>query len=359
MLTVPQSRSPSGVVGSAAAGVLGFVLVAIWGVQLTPLPEDFPVSVKLEYLEQHAEDFDAIFIGSSNVFRSFVPNVVDARLAELGTPLRTFNLGGPGMYSFESDYMLHRVLAIYASKRVPLRYIFIEPGNWEAESETEPALANMLSNRSVFFHDLKQTWNVLRSITRLDQPLQHRVDLALSHLGACIRKLSSYGQGQRMFESVLGLPQPQSITLRRVESGRGYQALEEIPGYVSRRRRALLLEDLPGFYEKIRIAVEQNVAALDLDAFCRVAIKAQQAAIRAAGVEVVYVLPPATLRMHHALRLRDEGVIRLIAFNDPEQFPLFYLPENHFDPNHLDRAAAVRFSQLFATELSRLLAAGS
>ncbi|MFT7670535.1 MAG: hypothetical protein ACI8X5_003244 [Planctomycetota bacterium] len=53
--------------------------------------------VKLEYLSTHADDYDAIFVGSSRVHRGFVPDVFEQVMVDSGRPMRILNMGFFGL----------------------------------------------------------------------------------------------------------------------------------------------------------------------------------------------------------------------------------------------------------------------
>ena len=100
---------------AALAAALGFGLIALAGLRLTPWPEDFPVTVKLPYLEEHAAEYNAVFIGSSEVFRSFVPNTIDEQLAQEGLDFNSFNLAAQGI----TDISMTRECTMPTASRMP------------------------------------------------------------------------------------------------------------------------------------------------------------------------------------------------------------------------------------------------
>jgi hypothetical protein len=218
---------------------------------------------------------------------------------------------------------------------------------------------NMLTNRGIFWHDVRETAAALRGILPLEDSFSEKADLAFQHLHAFCWKLCSYGQGPRILDRLLGVPQPQSITPERVAEGSGYQSLGELPYEKTIARRRLLTDDLEGYAVKIREMQQANAQPLAADADARVAIPEQRDFIRSKGAEPIYVMPPSGIERHEALRLAEEGVIRLMAYDDPDRYKEFYVPERRFDPNHLDRIGALRFSQLFGDDLAALLKARS
>ena len=337
---------------SALSAALGFSLVAVWGVHATPWPEGSDVTVKYEHLSKHLAHYNAIYIGSSEVYRSFVPKVIDESLAKQGHDVRSFNLGGPSMYSHETDYVLRRVLDLPGQD---LDYVFVQPGDFDPRPRDVVELSNLLSNRSVFWHDLRQTWSVLRALAHEDDPDRDELELAKEHLKAFCYKMTSYGQGRRILEDLLGEEQEHPVTAERIAVGHGYEPLEALEPELADERRVLLTRNVGGYAEKIRSMVAANRAPLAPDAFCREEIAEQKRMLEEAGIQAIFVVPPSSNDMHWALRLGEEGAIPLVAINSPRHYPQLYTSDSHFDPNHLNREAAILFSSIFAHEVAPLL----
>ena len=88
----------------------------------------------------------------------------------------------------------------------------------------------------------------------------------------------------------------------------------------------------------------------DLQHFNIRATQRQQAEIRNAGIQPIYVVPNLRWATPEFQLLRREGVIdNLIALNDPVKFPELYQVEHYFDRGHLNRSGA----ELFTRELAR------
>jgi hypothetical protein len=122
---------------------------------------DGEVAIKLAHLEEHGDDYEVIFIGSSRTFRGVDPGAFDARMAELGIELRSFNLGIQGMFAYELEAVLDRVVAMDLTS---LRLILVAPDVFQADLETEITS----SPRVVAWHDPAETAAALRRA--LDQP---------------------------------------------------------------------------------------------------------------------------------------------------------------------------------------------
>ena len=97
---------------------------------LMPTPNEYGFDEKFEYFAEHKDEFDVLAIGSSRVWRGFIPEDFDAEMELRGESLRSYNLGVGGMRVWEMDYLLRQVLALKPAK---LRYVFIEGGDWDPE----------------------------------------------------------------------------------------------------------------------------------------------------------------------------------------------------------------------------------
>ena len=128
--------------------------VQVW----VPWPSERQLGARFEYLEQHPDAFDAIYFGTSNVYRSFVPAEFDAELARRGHRIRSFNLGVPGMTVFEMDHLIREVLALRSPR---LRWVFFE---YEFGRLDRPNRLlhpeHYYEDNQVFWHTPGRTWDV-------------------------------------------------------------------------------------------------------------------------------------------------------------------------------------------------------
>ena len=67
--------------------------------------------------------YDLVFVGSSLVYRSIDPRIIDEELARAGFRVRSYNLGLPGMRPHEANALLRQVLA---TKPARLRWAVVE-----------------------------------------------------------------------------------------------------------------------------------------------------------------------------------------------------------------------------------------
>ncbi len=317
-----------------------------------PWPDDSEVTAKLDWLARNASTVDALYLGSSRVFRSFVPAVVDAAMAARGEPISSFNLGGPGMEAFETDHLLREVLALDG---LELDYVFIEP------APANPALdaRNLDSERTLNWHSTHQTLRALRSIASAPGPRREKWRHALRHVTLWARRTANLGCGARWLTAGPGPGRAGGpLGQLALSRDRGYQALEDVVDpLVSARRRRFRAE--PEAYRQriagLPAAHAVPVALADVDLR---ALRDQVDAVRAAGAEPIYVLPPGAIGTPYARALDRTGRLPpLLIFDDPTSEPRLYRPDRRFDTHHLSRQGAVEFSQRFAEVLAARLAA--
>jgi hypothetical protein len=329
------------------AFLTGLLIVALSGRALTPWPDDFAVTPKVQYLREHPDDFNAVFIGRSHVFRSFIPELIDGQLAAAGFDLRTFNLGGPGMSDMEIDHVLRTVLAIDG---LDLDYVFIEAPDW-----IRFANANLSTNRAVNWHTLRQTGRVIRAVFRRYPSWIERADVGWPHVEHLWLRFTGYGQGKRIAASLLGWPEEQPLTHEDVERERGYQAPDEVGTVEMEKRRAAFVRTEPNYRESVASISTGNREPHDLDDYDFAALEQQIELIRAAGARPIYVVPPGMDPAAYAYALDEAGHLPdLMRFNDPDLHPRLYRFGRRFD-GHLNRLGAEDFSRLFATKFLDLV----
>ncbi|MHC4846570.1 MAG: hypothetical protein ACYTCU_10475 [Planctomycetota bacterium] len=325
------------------AWLLGFVIVAAAGNALTPWPDDFAVTPKVEYLREHAAEIDTIYIGRSHVFRSFIPEVIDARLAEAGIDMRSFNLGGPGMSDAEIDHVLRSVLAI---EGLELDYVFIEVPDWVSFTED-----NLDTNRAVNWHTLLQTRRVLRAQFLAIDTWVERAKAGWPHVELAWLRATAYGQGKRIAASLMGVEEEHPLSPEGVAAHLGYQMLDDIDTDEMRRRRAAFVRNRAGYPDRVKGIMDGNREPYDLEHYDFDALDQQIEAIRAAGARPVYIVAPSMHPAPYAGALDEQGRIPdLMVFNEPGEYPLIYRYDRRFD-GHLNRQGAREFSLGFAERL--------
>ncbi len=345
--------------------VLYFVLAAatfvcVAGVirGFVPWPVGLGLQAKMEYYAAHADEYDTLIIGSSRTVRGLDNSLVEEYLAEAGVELHSFNMAVGGMRTFEQDFVLHEVLA---SKPASLRRIFFEGGPVGMglrEDHVFRAPPNLETERGVYWHSLGETLNVLGAIRALPLSSWRKVELATTHILLCAWKYSNYGKGETILERIRTSPKRERIradALRRIAERSGHEGLEQATGRERSREITELLDDPAPFDARMRAIPEENAMQVPFETVHLGVYRKQFAAAAAAGVDLVYFVPPGYEGSPERSRLHEAGEIPvLLDFNDPAKYPELFRLDHRFDKGHLNRAGVVAFSRAFADAVAAL-----
>lgn len=322
---------------------------------IVPWPDEYGLRAKWEWLAEHADEIDVLFVGSSVTAYGLVPPVFDQAMAERGYELRSFNLGVGGMMPIEADHVLREVLALESAR---LRYVFVEAGPWEGTLYVRDQ-KNLFSPRMVHWHDWRGTLDALVCLSNDPPPPEGQEDTrwadARRHLLIFLRKLTSAGQGLRTVRALLGLDEGAlSPTPEELEELRGYVDLDVIEDEEWDRRRERFLQELERYRRDVAQVGPNNRREVPVDRHRnRAGLERQIASVRAAGAEPLYYLGPRVASDPLAYALAAAGVLpTFFGLNRPGEYPELYAIENHFDTNHLNRAGA----ELFTRTLARVFA---
>lgn len=321
----------------------GFLLAARAQAALAPAPDQFELAARLRWLEQHAQRYDALCIGSSRVYRSVVPRALERELASRGAPLSVFNLGIAGAEPHETLYYLRRALAAPGAR---FRLVLLEA--WAQTPESPPGLA--FSLRRVYWHRPREA--LLAALACLREPSWtplRRAEEASLHLAQLAWRESSYGRGPELARALAG---PPPAPPPWVAEASGYRALEDDLEARPIERRRKLMSDKEAVEREADLLREQRAAgggsAPDL-ALARSLVRTA----RGAGAAAVLFVAPG-----------NEGLVRteelaplapVLAYQDPDAAPFLFDVDLRWDVSHLARAGAQRFSRLLAQDLAPLL----
>jgi len=303
---------------------------------------------KLHRLEARGDEVQLLFLGSSRVYRQLNPAVFDARLAERGVSLVSYNLGLPGMRFHEQLYLAERLI----EERPPaLRWLLFELLDPDPELEE----ANLLSRRNIEWHTPGLTWFALRTTLESPRPLPRKLGLGREHLELCLLRSFNAGLGPAALLDLLGGERLGDPTPR------GYLPLDLDPTQTTAIHRRRFQRDLaqnPRLLEERVQAIQQPGAPPG--PLLAAEMRSWVARLEAAGIQPLFFLSPPADRNNSDWRaLREQGVLpNLFAFDDPAQYPDFYLERSiRFDMNHMDRVGGSRLTRLLAEALAPSLAA--
>lgn len=363
----PQSTgSPGSPASSASLGrgssygprAIGLILLALGAFAAVaaalhpavPWPAEYSLRAKLEYFAAHKDEYDAVFIGTSRVFRAFDPSVFDAEMETRGVKLRSFNLGVGGVRPFEMDFILRAVMAMEPAR---LRWVFCEGG------PPDPGFDNVdpESSRVVFWHSPGETRRVLVSVRRMRASAMEKLSLARRHVQIMLWKLSNFGQGRSFLGAMMGKnldrDRGPDLTMDEIAQGQGYWPFESSTDAADQKRRNVMLEHVDVFQERMAKIPESNAEPVDLDTFDLDALRDEYRLVEAHGAELIFVVPPDRVGTPDRAALHDNGQIPvLFDFNRPHEYPQLFTLESRFDPGHMSRSGAAEVSRLLAEQFA-------
>jgi len=338
---------------NAGIAVLAFLLACAGLNLLLPFPEIDVVSDHLRFFQQHRDEFDTVFIGSSRIRHQISPAIFDRTMREAGLPTRTFNFGITGMLSPEDGYVLERLLG---AKPRHLKWVFIELDELQPKRIPEAER----TRRALYWHDRKRTSLVLRAILNASHqeggiallrkigelilPVRGKSearDLLLFHGALFVKNFTNIGKKIDLSEWITHLWKEEALS-KELHSD----------GYVPLSRKMSATAAV--VYEtELKDAVTYSgpkfVSASTEQAYRHLAEE-----VRKAGATPIFIVTP--LMMQIKLGFRPESGIAgsVMSFNDARAYPQLYRNEIRLDGNHLSAVAAEEFTRLVAQNFLQL-----
>lgn len=341
---------------TALAGA-GFALTALGIRALVPWPAEYGLAAKMSWFDEHADEYDVVFIGSSRVFRAFDPRLFDEQLAARGIHVRSFNFGVRGATPFEFDRILRTIV-----ERRPrrLRWVLYENGVLDPRYEEK----NKESSRVVGWHTPAETLAALGSVRCAALEASERLELAAYHARLGLWNVSNYGQGSAILGTWLGRDLVESrgpsMTSAEIERARGYVSFEEDPDDESTKRYHYLRANQAAYWERIEEMRRENEVLPPAETLNLPAIRAQRELVRSIGARWIVVVLPQRVATPDGRALEQAGEFdTLFDFNRPELYPELFAIEARYDPGHLSRDGALRFTALLAERFAAHLEKGS
>jgi len=259
------------------------------------------VQRKIEILK--SGDFDTIFFGTSRIYRSIVPSIIDEK-----TGWKTFNFGLPSASVLEVLYLIQNLAK---TKRT-----FVELWNPREVPPGHPP-----------GHPRLAYWHEARDLPELFYRVRHSKRAIRFH-GVCFLARGLVEEGDKF-----KMPENDSA---------GYVPLEEECDFEIISRRMKFLMGLEAYTRRISEASNSGDTATPWQA--QILKK-----IVSLSPSVEFIVTPVLRKPDHLVEVCPGKVHR---FDNPEQYPCLYAPESRFDKYHLNEAGAILFSELIASSIS-------
>jgi hypothetical protein len=335
-------RVPILVAACGAAFLAGAALLGPW----VPPPEEDELAARLEWFAEHRDEFDLVFVGSSNFRLGIDPHRVDETLARLGHPVRSFNFGVEGMNAFEGRQVLEQVLALEPRR---LRWAVIELVHVRA---TDLLGRNRWTDRVVAWHDVSRTSEVIEALRRATLGWPDRIEQILLHLRHLAWRLSNIGQGPRMATAFLGLDADErNDAYEKISKNLGFRPLGIFQGDQGPRARRELEQE---WGRKMARFEKTRHVSTPTSTFDPGPIQDQIAELEARNIEPIYVIAPVGRGTPLAEQLIAKGMIpEPLIYNRPEEFPELYDVDHRYDVTHLNARGARIWSPMLAEDIAR------
>ncbi|HVR29134.1 MAG TPA: hypothetical protein VMS86_06310 [Thermoanaerobaculia bacterium] len=306
---------------------------------------------KMEQLLDDVDRYDAVFIGSSRIYRQLEPDTFDATFAAAGVPMRSFNLGVPDMRMLEVLF-LARWLLHNQPERLDLLVV---------DAESDPLFIreeNLLSDRIVRWHDGRNFAAIARQVRRASPTRATALYQIGRHAVPLVHHVTHLGRGLERIASRYA-PVPREAPPEQRGFYAGDEEMVASPSAAQRAELELfhgrLHGDLDRFHRDVaRLASSPRLGALT-DPF-EIELFAELERMTAGrGVRVVFLLDARPEETPNLVWAGENGVIgSLLRFDDPERYPDLYDPALRFDRHHVSKAGA----KLYTAEVARRILAG-
>lgn len=363
------------------ARVLWWLVVMVgcclWiGAQLPPAPQSW-TTAKLQDFAEHKDEYDLVFLGSSQLYRHVDPVLFDEILSEAGYSVRSFNFGVPGMGALENRWILRKILAMKPAKLKTIVFDAPIPGVLLGGM-------NHITPRVKSWHDLSTTRLSVKLIWETGMSTSWKLDMTWRHLVSFGYQLCNIGSVRELLDMQMEGTAAERAEDRKYrvtdgpgglgENGRGFvsmdQAVRAVPDSDPFQRKMLMdryrkmQEGMDGFVKRLkqnpnrpRPLLEytgqprevQQLLPTELEIVADLVKLAEDA-----GIDPIFTnAPDIRQKEYFVTEAEKAGVIpTLIDLDDPEKHKNLLAPELRFDELHLRESGAVLYTEALAWEVA-------
>ena len=301
------------------------------------------VKTKVDWLAQHGEEYDTLFIGSSRTFQHIIPKLFDQLMAEAGMPTHSFNLGINAMRPPEDTYLLETVLS---KRRAPLKLVVIEANSIDVPTSDDK---NQGSARFVYWHDFKRLLAVLHCILEEGPPNERnrrgcryalwQWEAIRYNLTLYLSKTLQSGRGFELKDALLGTPRSNDSAPYD-----GYELYGTPLRHISQEEWDLLQKRMQLFASNSAQVKPRNLSSqLELREQCHM--------VESLGGAVISYIGPLASGADYLPEPALHPGLPVFNFANPELYPALFERENRQDVGHLNQKGAEIFTRLLVEKI--------
>jgi hypothetical protein len=301
---------------------------------------------KVNWVTEHGEEYDTLFFGSSRMHYGLKPDVFDARMAELGTPTKSFNFALSGLRMHDVVHMLDWVVA---HKPTSLKRAVIELHSFEQNIRGH----QWFSDQDLEMHSPDVFWTRMQSVAISNTPSIDKAKQAQYVLMHSVSNALRLGQGGRITQDWIARSNGERLPKAYDVEGRGWQSVAT----VQLDHMIQASKDFPSQREHFERQLSWKATKAHMPGlvggFNAAAIRKQASMLRAAGIEPIYVVMPTYSTDFYG---RD-GVaevakeVRVLELDDPAPNRPLYDWSGYYDASHLNADGATAFSRYLAERI--------
>jgi hypothetical protein len=295
---------------------------------------------KVSYLEAHKDSFDAVFIGSSMIWRHVDPLLFDSL-----TGTRSYNLGSGGFRPVRSFALLESL----SRSKLNLKYVFLEL------NRIETLRSNFNSDPSVRALNAKNYSLVISSVLDSDYSLRRKLQYVGIYTATLVYKYFGTGVLSRISPLHIRTDFPGKSRHRGFEAIDWHAIEHNDKAALSRNRYIMenrhLLDTLASRNRPRRAPGHPTPLAYSefLSDMVRV--------LKANGTELIFIINPRNFEssdVEFLLRVSNElKPATVISLYDPTEYPEFYDYNLTFDLAHLNSDGARIYTRVLAEQFMK------
>lgn len=302
-----------------------------------PFPEVKGIHPKVMHFResQKSKPYDAVFLGSSRVYRQVIAPQFDQRVkTSTGQQIRSFNFGMDALWPPESCYVLREILNTRPQR---LRWVFIEVMNIMTRIEN----TDEISRRLAYWHDAPHTWMALRETTKSNLSSMEKWRLVGAHSSIFLRRETNQGLAAEWWNVKAGTEKSKNSS-KSDEIGEMLDAGGFRPG----EGKSLTGKDQADFEVSVQKSRSGELRPIKLSNVFRDALNRMIAEVRAAGAEPILFLSPSADSRENFIDL-PQGVT-ILDFRDANRYAVLFESKYRYDAAHLNKAGAEIYTNFLA-----------